>query len=376
MLRPLPLFLVTIAALESLFFAALTPLLPSFEESLSLSKGRAGLLVAMYPIGWSAAALPVGLLAPRIGVKRATLAGLAALALASAGFGLADGYTALLVVRFLQGAAATLAFSAGLAWFVAEIPRARRGEAIGLYAGAAAAGATLGPAIGGAADLAGRSVVFVGVGVLALGLVAVGIRLPASAPRSAPTLGARNPLRSPRALWASQWIVVLPGLLLGTIYTLAPLQLRELGWSTLGIAAVFLAAAAVGVVARPLIGRWADRRGLVAGLRVLLLVSVAGTVTVALMQSSWPLAVAVVCAVTAYGVLWGPAMALASNLYQDAGTTHVFGFALMALTSGIGLSVGASAGGRLAEFAGDEGAYALVAIACAATVPVLRGSRA
>jgi len=52
--------------------------------------------------------------------------------------------------------------------------------------------------------------------------------------------------------------VVVTALLLGIIFVLAPLQLDRVGWGPVGIAGTFLAAAFFGVIARPLIGRWAD----------------------------------------------------------------------------------------------------------------------
>jgi predicted MFS family arabinose efflux permease len=138
------------------------------------------------------------------------------------------------------------------------------------------------------------------------------------------------------------------------------------------VAATFLAAAAMGVVARPLVGRWADRLGLREALRVLLLTSAPLTVLLALITNRWLFAVAVACAVTSYGVLWGPAMARASSEYEEMGVAQVLGFSLMSLTSGLGLSVGAAAGGRIAQVAGDGTTYGLAAAACLATVAIPR----
>lgn len=80
----------TMAAFETLFYSALAPLLPSFKDELGLTKAQAGLLVAAYAIGLSVAALPVGLLASRIGVKESALGGLTFLAITRVCFGFVD----------------------------------------------------------------------------------------------------------------------------------------------------------------------------------------------------------------------------------------------------------------------------------------------
>jgi MFS family permease len=359
------------AVAETVLFSALAPLLPSFEEELGLSKAQAGLLVAMFPIGLGVAGLPVGLLASRVSVKGFALAGLVMLSAAGVAFGLADNYVELLATRFLQGASGALVWSGALAWLVSSAPRRRRGEMIGIFSGAGSAGQTLGPVVGGLAVLVGRAGAFGGVAGFTLLLAIVGARF------ADPGRGERQPLalirkaHRSRAVLVAQWLVVVPSLLFGTIYVLTPLQLHRLGWGSIGIAGTFLAAAAVGVLARPLVGRWADRRGLVAALRVLLLACIPVTLVIPWVNHPWVLSVCVVCAVTTYGVLFGPAMALVSHGYEEAGVAQVLGFALVGLTFGVGFFVGSAAGGAIAHLAGDVTAYALAAGTCLATFVAL-----
>ena len=360
------LFLCSTAAAQALFFSALAPLLPSFERQLGLSKAQAGLLVAMFPVGQIVATLPIGLLASLVSIRRFVLGSLATLAAASAAFGFVDSYGALLVTRLLQGTAAAVCFASGLAWLLEQAPRERRGELIGLYWGANASGNLLGPAIGGLAVLSSRTGVFAGVAGVTVLLALAGLGSPGPVRREQQLLAAVRAAHCTGAVSRGLGIVALSALLFGTIFVLAPLQLNRAGWGPAGIAGTFVVAAAVGVIARPLIGRWADRRGVFAVLRLLLLAAVPVTLVVPFVDERWVLCLCVVCALATYGMLIGPAMALIAHAYEEAGVTPMLGFALMGLIVGIGFFVGSAAGGEIAHLAGDVAAYSLAAGACLA----------
>src|SRR6266568_3250698 len=71
--RPVRMLLLFVSALvftDTIFFTALTPLLPHYVHAVGLSKAGAGVLVAAYPFGTLAAALPAGLLVARVGARR------------------------------------------------------------------------------------------------------------------------------------------------------------------------------------------------------------------------------------------------------------------------------------------------------------------
>ena len=368
--RRLAVLVSAMAVAETLLFSVLAPLLPTFDSELALSKAQAGLLVAMFPVGLGMAGLPLGLFASRVGVKGFGLAGLLLLAAAGLGFGFAGGYGELLATRFLQGAAGALVWSSGLAWLVSAAPQ-RRGQMIGVFSGAGAAGQMIGPAVGGLAVLTNRAGVFAGVAGLTLLLAVFAARFPGPDRDDPQSLALIRKAHRSRSVVGALWLVALPSLLFGTIYALSPLQLDRLGWGPVGIAATFLAAAACGVVARPLVGRWADRRGFVSSLRLFLLVSIPVTVLIPWVSERWVLAACVVFAVATYGVLFGPAMALASHAYEEAEVAQVFGFAFIGLMFAAGFFLGSAVGGEVAHLAGDATAYALVAGACLATASVL-----
>ena len=61
---------------DTLFYAAIVPLLPTYVDDFDLSKTGAGVLAAAYPAGTFLAALPGGWLAARIGVRPTVIVGL------------------------------------------------------------------------------------------------------------------------------------------------------------------------------------------------------------------------------------------------------------------------------------------------------------
>ncbi len=86
---PLVLLVAAIIFLDTMFFTALTPLLPHYADELGIGKTGAGLLQAAYPIGTFLGAIPSGMVAAQLGPKRTVLGGLAALAVSSLAFAFA-----------------------------------------------------------------------------------------------------------------------------------------------------------------------------------------------------------------------------------------------------------------------------------------------
>ncbi len=125
-MRRLLLLVGAIVLVDTMFFAALTPLLPHYEKELDLGKGGAGVLAAMYPAGALVAGIPSGVVVARLGVKRAVLIGLVLLAGTTVAFGLADSAWSLDLARFLQGISSAFSWTGGLAWLVAATPAKRR----------------------------------------------------------------------------------------------------------------------------------------------------------------------------------------------------------------------------------------------------------
>jgi MFS family permease len=373
--RSLLLLTSVVVFVDTLFFAALTPLLPHYADALGLGKNGAGLLAAAYPAGAFFGAIPSGMVAARLGVKPTVMIGLSLVGACTILFGLADHAWQLDAARFAQGLASAFSWTGALGWLVAASPPSRRGALIGRAFAAAVGGALFGPVIGGIASVAGIGWTFGAVAVASFGLVgwaAVVPGTPAGGAQDAATL--LRALRDPRVL-AAAWFVVLPALLFGTLSVLAPLRLAALGFGALGIGAVFLCSAALEAGNNVWIGQISDRIG---PLRPIALGLVASIAVAALLP--WPrerflLAALVVCGGLSFGTFFTPGMTLVSNLAEQRGLPFGYASALVNLAWAPGQTLGAAGGAALAHETADAVPYLALAAVCALTLAGLWRAR-
>ncbi len=374
-MRRLLLLVCAIVLADTMLYAALAPLLPHYADEYGLSKGEAGLLVGSYAAGALVGALPGGLAASRFGPRRAVLGGLVLMAVASIAFGFAGSALALGVARFAQGVGSALSWTGGLSWLVAGTPRERRGEMIGTAMGAAIFGAMLGPAVGAAAEWLGSRVVFSGIAVIAVVLVAWALRTSPTPADPQPARAYLGVIRQPVVLGAL-WLIVMPAVLFGVISVLIPLELGDAGWSAAAIAAAFIGAAAIETVVAPFWGRFSDRRGRLLPLRMALAGGIVVTSALALADLPWLIVALLVATAVTFGAFWAPAMALLADGADRMGLAQGLAFGLLNASWGAGNSVGPPLGGALADVGGDALPYGLMAFACAFTlIAFSRGRR-
>ena len=356
---------------DTMFFAALTPLLPGYADDLDLSKAGVGNLAAAYPAGALAGGIPGGVAAARYGVKPVVVAGLVLMVVTTTAFGFAEDIVVLDLARFAQGFASSLTWTASLAWLVSQAPPRQRGLLIGTAMSAAIVGALFGPVLGGVASLIGIEVAFAAVAALGLVLAVWAALMPAVRAEQAQPLSMLWAAAKDRAVLGSIWFVTLPALLFSTMGVLASLRLDVLGMGALGISAVFLISAGIEAVLNPVAGRVSDQRGRLLPIRAGLAASAVATVLLPWPDSRWLFATVVVLAGMAFGVFWTPAMSHLADLAERRGLDYAYGFALVNIAWAPGQAVGAALGGSLARATSDAVPYLLLTGLCVLSLAAL-----
>src|SRR5262245_34460911 len=354
-----------------MFFAALTPLLPSYADDLGLSKAGVGVLAAAYPAGALVGGIPGGVSAARFGVKPTVVMGLLLMVATTAAFGFADNIVVLDLARFAQGFASALTWTASLAWLVSRAPAGRRGLLIGTAMSAAIVGALFGPVLGGVASLVGIEVAFATVAAAGLGLAVGAALMPAARPEEAQPLSTLWAAVRDRRVLGAVWFVALPALLFSTMGVLAPLRLDVLGMSAVAIGGVYLVSAAVEAVVNPLAGRVSDVRGRLLPIGAGLVASALMSALLPWPDSRWVLAAFVILAGMAYGAFWTPAMSHLTDLAEGRGLDYAYGFALVNVAWAPGQAFGAAFGGAIARATSDAVPYLLLSAACVLSLAAL-----
>jgi len=365
-----------IVLVDTMFYAAIAPLLPYYAHHFDLQKSQAGVLAAAYAAGTLVGAIPAGWLAARVGVRATIITGLGLMVLSSVVFAFATHVVLLDAARFVQGLGGSASWAAGLAWLIDRAPDNRRAEMIGAALSAAIAGALLGPVLGTAASQTSPKLVFSVVAALGVGLLLWTLTEPAPTPGGDPQRGAFGPALRDRRVLTGMWLTMLGALLYGTLAVLAPLRLSDLGASSVTVGVAFVVGAALAALASPLVGRISDRRGW----RLPVLVGLCGatvwTVLLPLPQAVAPLFALVVVADCLFGVSYPPAGAMISAGAEHVGLGQAYGFGLFNLAWAGGQVIGGAGSAGLAQATADAVPYALLAVLCAITlVAVARRAR-
>jgi MFS family permease len=373
--RPVRVLLVFVCALvlaDTMFYTALTPLLPHYTQAAGLSKAGAGILVAAYPAGTLVGALPSGLLTARFGASRLVLLGLALMSVSTLVFGYASVPAILDAARFVQGVAGACTWSAGLAWLAAAAPPQRRGELLGIALGAAVGGALFGPVVGAVADQVGTGPAFAAAAVLGSALMVMTFVVPGPRRSARQGLRAAWPAVRDRQVATGMWLTMLAGLAFGVVDVLAPLRLNRLGATALVISATFLVAAALESGLSPLAGRLSDRRGAQVPIQLSLAGAVAVSLLAPVLEPAPYLVGLLIVGMPAYGTVFAPATALLSAGAHRQQLNQGIAFGLGNLAWASGQAIAAAGSGAVAQATSDVVPYALLAAACLATLAAVR----
>jgi MFS family permease len=358
--------LVSLSVLvDTVFYTALTPLVPHYSHLSGLGNGRVGLLVAAYPAGTLLASLPAGALFDRFGARRTLVVGMTLMSASTLAFGWSSTAGVLIAARFIQGLGGACSWTAGLAALSATVPAAQRGRYLGVAFSAAVAGAILGPALGAVAAHLGTGPVFSAAAVLAAVICAFRGLLPPSADQQAVRLREIVEIARHEGIAWGLWLTAVAGIGLGALNVLAPLRLSDLGASSGLIAAAFVCGGVLEAGLSPFVGRLSDRHGPRYSVTRSLILCIAAAIVIPLVSPRDVALVAVGFGSLGFGTLFVPSSAMVSHGAEDRGAHQglVFGLANLLWATGQGVASGAS--GFIADATSDKVPFFAVAAICA-----------
>jgi MFS family permease len=374
--RRLTILVAAITAVDSMFFAAVAPLLPYYLHHFAMSKSAAGILSAAYAAGALIGALPGGWLAARLGVRTTVLIGLILMVVASVAFAFAHTVAVLDIARFVQGLGGAASWAGSLSWLIQRAPAARRAELIGTTLAAAIAGTMLGPVLGALATVTTPKLMFLLVALAGLGLAAwTWVEDAPPAPGEAGLVAVRRALRS-RSVVVGMWLTGLGALLFATVSVLAPLRLDRLGASGVTVGVAFLLAAGAAAATSPFVGRVSDRRGWRAPVIIGLASSALFAALLPLPASAVLVFALVVFADAVFGVVYPPAGALLADGAERVGLDQGYAFSLFNLAWGLGQVLGGAGSAGLSQATSDAIPYAALVVLCLGTLGVIAWERA
>ena len=361
-----------IVLVDTVFYAALTPLVPYFNEEFGLSKSAVGVLSGAFGAGVLVGSAPGAYVASRAGVKIAAVVGLVLISVTSLAFGLVDVVPLLVLARFVGGFGSAFSWVAAFTWLTARAPDERRGELIGLMLSAAVFGALLGPVLGSAAATIGLVPAFAAVAIVGAAIALWAGIEPAPRPgERRPFFAMLRPVLQPH-LATGLWLIALSPLLFSGLAVLVPLELSRLGWGAAAVGAVFFVSAAFEAIVHPLLGRWTDRAGYLRPVVAGLLVTVGILLALPWAGNPWLLGLLVLLASGAFNATLVPGTALFSRCTEKAGTDQALAFGVTNFAWASGYAVGAPLGGTLADLGGDALSYLSLTVVCLLTLVLLR----
>ena len=151
------------AMVENLAFALPMSYFPSYVQLLGASVAYIGLFTAAFTAANATLSQRFGNLSDRIGRKKLIQAGLLTDVILGTLTGLVWNWAPLLVIRVLNGVATAAVAAPSEASLVDQVPKSRRGEALGFYLTMSMVGFNMGPVFGGVIQFFSNNVVGVGL---------------------------------------------------------------------------------------------------------------------------------------------------------------------------------------------------------------------
>jgi len=254
-------------AVDPVLFPMVVPALPEYQDRYGFSDAVASLIFAAFPVGQLATAVWAAGLVERFGRRPVMILAAITLAAATLAFALANGVPLLAVARLVQGLAAGLVWTAGLAAISDVYPQNELGFRMGLAETAGGVMGLVGPPFAGVliAAVGLDATFFIATALPVLALVPAFL-VPETRREGVPM--ATRLLPDLRRLWGvptarvAAVALATAAAVLALVEPLLPLDLSDrLDLSSLGVGVVFAVGMAAYLLLVPIAGRWSDRRG-------------------------------------------------------------------------------------------------------------------
>ncbi|MCL6459676.1 MAG: MFS transporter [Gorillibacterium sp.] len=360
---------------DMMVYGMVVPILPQYALSLGATQAEIGLLFGSYAFTLLLAAPLFGILSDRIGRKGPMLWGLLGLGGATLLFMFADSYWMLVHARMLQGVAAAVTWTAGLALLADLFPPESRGKVMGLALSGQAAGTLLGPAVGGwLFQWGGYHAPFLFAAGIALLDAMLRIVLLRNVPnhKSEPQKGTIRGLFSSRSFLIIFGIVMAGAAIPAVLEPTLPLRLeRVMGASPGTIGLLFMVPTAAYALVAPFIGALSARSGNFWVIRAGLLLTAVVLPINALPDSLWMQ----VSTLTFLGIGMGllltptlPELALAAE--RSGARSYGTVYAVYNTAYSAGMMVGPLVAGFLADWFDLSFSYLVIGILILAFLPL------
>ncbi|MDE2860024.1 MAG: MFS transporter [Chloroflexota bacterium] len=374
--------LVVLAVFLDLFMQF--PTIAPYAESLGASAAIAGIAVAAYSFTNMFGNLGAGPLLDRMGRRGPMIAGMAISAAAVLAYSVVQSPAQLMAARAIHGLGAAVLAPGAFSIIGDSAPSDRRGQAMGLTGALIALAALAGPpAAGILRDASGADAVFLVDAALLIGTLVVfvlatrGDSLDSAAGEPSRQAAADGVPWRKAAMWSACGAAFAIAVGVGALVTHLPMLLEGMGESAArtGYSFAVYALVAMLVMASPT-SRAGDRYGRVLPTAIGLIVLAGGLGALGLAEA-YP---AILAGMALFGLGYGlvfpaaAAMATAATGSERRGTAFGIFYAVYSL----GVVVGASGSGRLAEIPSDFAGYpflAAAAVVLLAVPPVVAAAR-
>ncbi|SDN10775.1 MFS transporter [Allokutzneria albata] len=356
-------------ATDMFAYGVAIPVLPRIAGT---SPAQIGVLFAVYAATMLIATPLVGRVVDRHGTRKPMLVGLFGLAAATLLFAFAQSFTGMLVARALQGVAAAVSWTAGLALIAATHEPEVRGKVMGIALSSMSIGVLMGPIVGGLlADLFGTSAPFLCAAAVAFvdGLLRIFLVQDTETVREDSPKVWRHP-----ATPALFGVTALGAGLIAFLEAVLPLRVVQgFGASPTTIGVLFAIATLVCALAAPIAGNLADRLPRIALAIGGAALAAVGLLIVAVAGSIWLTGVGLTVVAAGGQFVLAPTLTLIAEL-ADAQSPPAYGaaYALYSVAYTNGLLVAPLLAGIGADVIGFTGILLTAAVLAVALALVLR----